>query len=80
MKMVLDQKVGLTFHAWASMPIVGDGVMKGIIFESKEGRQAILAEVVVDTTGDADLLARAGAAFESDIDEKDIHHCISTAF
>lgn len=80
MKMVLDQKVGLTFHAWASMPIVEDGVMKGIIFESKEGRQAILAKVVVDTTGDADLLARAGAAFESDIDEKDIHHCINTAF
>ena len=80
MKMVLDQKVGLTFHAWASMPIVEDNVMKGIIFESKEGCQAILARVVIDTTGDADLLARAGAPFESDIDDKDIHHCINTAF
>lgn len=80
MKMVLDQKVGLTFHAWASVPIVEDNVMRGIIFESKEGRQAILAKVVIDTTGDADLLARAGVAFESDIDEKDIHHCINTAF
>jgi hypothetical protein len=57
-------------------PVDGDGA----IFESKEGRQAIRARVVVDTTGDADLLARAGLPFDSDIDEKDIHHCINTAF
>lgn len=36
--------------------------MKGAIFESKEGRHAILAKVVIDTTGDADLLSRAGVA------------------
>ena len=80
MQMVLEQKVHLTLHAWASMPIVEDGVMRGAIFESKEGRQAILAKVVVDTTGDADMLARAGAAFDADIDGNDIHHCINTAF
>jgi hypothetical protein len=36
--------------------------------------------MVVDTTGDADLLARAGVAMDSDIDTTDIHHCINTAF
>jgi hypothetical protein len=50
------------------------------VFESKEGRQAVFAKVVVDTTGDADLIARTRASFESDIDESDIHHCINTAF
>ena len=40
----------------------------------------MLAKVVVDATGDADLIARAGAACWSDIDESDIHHCINTAF
>ena len=55
-------------------------VVKGAIFESKEGRQAIRAKAVVDATGDADLFARAGAAFDSDIDEGDIHHCINTAW
>lgn len=80
MEMVLEQKAHLTLHAWAVEPIVEDGVMRGAIFESKEGRQAILAKVVVDTTGDADLLARAGVAMESDIDAADIHHCINTAF
>ena len=80
MTMVQEQKVDLVLHAWATEPIVEDGVMRGAIFESKAGRQAVLAKVVVDTTGDADLLARAGAPLESDIDEGDIHHCVNTAF
>ncbi len=80
MRMTLEQKVRLTFHAWAVEPIIEDGAMRGAIFESKEGRSAVLAKVVVDTTGDADLLARAGLSFENDIDESDIHHCVNTAF
>jgi hypothetical protein len=80
MQMVLDQKVRLVLHSWAVQPIIEDNAMRGAIFESKEGRQAILAKVVIDTTGDADLLSRAGAPLESDVDKTDIHHCINTAF
>ena len=80
MRLVREQKVDLVLHAWVVAPILEGNVMRGAIFESKEGRQAVLAKVVVDTTGDADLLARSGAPFESDIDEGDIHHCINTAF
>ena len=80
MQMALEQKVRLTFHAWAVEPIVEDGAMRGAIFESKEGRMAVLAKTVVDTTGDADLLARAGLSLENDMDETDIHSCINTAF
>lgn len=80
MQMVLEQKVRLTLHSWAVQPIIEDNAMRGAIFESKEGRQAILAKIVIDTTGDADLLARAGLPFETDIDDKDIHHCMNTAF
>jgi hypothetical protein len=80
MQMVLEQKVRLVFHSWAVQPIVEDRAMRGVIFESKEGRQAIMARIVVDTTGDADMLARAGLPLESDIDAQDIHHCINTAF
>jgi hypothetical protein len=36
--------------------------------------------VVVDATGDGDLFARAGAAFDSDIEQADAHHCMNTAF
>jgi FAD-dependent oxidoreductase family protein len=80
MQMLGEAKARLLLHSWAAAPILDGNTVKGAIFESKEGRQAILAKVVVDTTGDADLIARTHAAMESDIDEGDIHHCINTAF
>src|ERR1700722_17143820 len=80
MQMTDEAKVRLLFHAWAATPIVEGNNVKGAIFESKEGRHAVLAKVVIDTTGDADLIARSGAACDSDIDAGDIHHCMNTAF
>ncbi len=80
MQMANEAKVRLLLHAWAVAPIVEGNTVKGAIFESKEGRHAVLAKVVVDTTGDADLIARSGALCESDIDAGDIHHCMNTAF
>lgn len=80
MQMAVEAGVRLLFHAWAAAPIVEGNSVKGAIFESKEGRHAVLAKVVVDTTGDADLIARSGAPCESDIDADDIHHCMNTAF
>jgi hypothetical protein len=38
-------------------------VIEGVIIESKAGRQAILAKMVVDATGDADIAASASAPF-----------------
>ena len=29
--------------------------VKGVIFESKEGRKAVMAKVVIDATGDGDI-------------------------
>jgi hypothetical protein len=48
-------------HRLFVAPIVEDGVIRGVITESKAGREAILAERVVDATGDADVAFRAGA-------------------
>lgn len=80
LELMVEQKVRLLLHSWVVAPIMDGNTMKGAIFESKEGRHAILAKTVVDTTGDADLIARTAAPLESDIDEGDIHHCINTAF
>jgi hypothetical protein len=77
---VLDAGVHLVFHAWAAAPIVEEGRVTGAVFESKEGRLAIRAGVTIDCTGDGDLFHRAGAGSESDIDERDIHHCTNTAW
>ena len=78
--MIQEQNIDLLLHTWATEPIVEDGVMRGAIFESKAGRKAILAKVIIDTTGDADLLARTGVPLEEDTDDGDIHHCINTGF
>ena len=79
-EMLLAAGVRIVFHAWAARPIVEEGVAKGVVFESKAGRQALLAKVVVDTSGDGDMFARAGAAFDTDIEEGDVHHSMNTAW
>ena len=79
-EIVLERGVKLVYHSWAAQPLVEDGAVRGVAFESKEGRMAIRAKVVVDATGDGDLFARAGAAFANDIEAADVHHCMNTAW
>lgn len=69
MKITLDDLmeqagVNVLYHANAVMPIMDGEVIKGVFIESKSGRQAILAKVVIDCTGDGDIAARAGAEFD----------------
>lgn len=60
---VLVQESGVhpMLHRQFVAPILQDGTIRGIVVESKAGREAILAARVVDATGDADVAARAGA-------------------
>lgn len=55
--------VKLRLHSWFSSAIVENGVIKGVICETKDGRQAILGDVVIDASGDLDVAASAGARF-----------------
>jgi hypothetical protein len=48
-------------HCLAVAPLMDHGAVTGVVTESKSGRQAILAERVIDATGDADIAARSGA-------------------
>ena len=48
-------------HRLFVAPIMDGDVITGVIVESKAGREAILAERVIDATGDADVAHRAGA-------------------
>ena len=60
---VLVQEAGIEplLHRMGVSPIMEDGAIRGVITESKAGREAILAKRVIDATGDADIAARAGA-------------------
>ncbi len=83
-EIVIETGAKLVYHSWACTPLMEDGNPRGKVcgatFESKEGRMAIRAKVVVDATGDGDLFARAGAAFDNDIEEADVHHCMNTSW
>ncbi len=61
---VLVEEAGITpfLHRLCVAPILEDGVIRGVITESKSGREALLAGRIIDATGDADIAARAGAA------------------
>lgn len=78
--MVQEHKVKLIYHSFASMPIVENGAVRGVVFDSKQGRMAIIARVVVDASGDGDIFSRAGGEFDNDIEQGDIHHCVNTAW
>jgi hypothetical protein len=65
-KVVADQLVqeaGIEplLHCLAVEAVMDGDTIRGILTEGKSGRQAILAQRVVDATGDADIAFRAGA-------------------
>jgi FAD dependent oxidoreductase len=63
--MVLDSGITAFLNCWGVDAIVDStGAVRGAVFESKSGRQAILADIVIDCSGDGDIYAAAGAAFE----------------
>ena len=62
-QMIAEAGVEMFFHSWG-VDVIQDGAkVLGVIFESKQGRQAILAREVVDCTGDGDLFFAAGADY-----------------
>lgn len=62
--MVTGAGARVRFHTWCARPLVEDGRITAVLVESKAGREAIVPRVVVDCSGDGDVLARAGAAFD----------------
>lgn len=63
-QMLQDAGVGFLYHTLCAETLVEDGRVRGVVIESKAGREAVLADVVVDCTGDGDVAARGGAPFE----------------
>jgi hypothetical protein len=63
--MVEEAGVKLLLHSWGTRALVEKGKVTGVLFESKSGRQAVLGEIIIDGTGDGDLLPSAGAEFDA---------------
>ncbi|HJX13947.1 MAG TPA: FAD-dependent oxidoreductase [Dehalococcoidales bacterium] len=68
--MVLEAGVDLLLHSWGTRTITDGNTVRGVYFESKSGRQAILGKVIIDATGDGDIFVSAGAEMDNDCDNK----------
>ena len=63
--LLLSRGVALCFHALATGVVMQtQSRVKALLIESKSGRGAVMARVFIDCSGDGDLAAFAGAAFE----------------
>src|SRR6202050_5031937 len=68
--LVTEAGVKPLLHRLGVAPIMENGPSRGVIPESKAGREAILARRVIDATGDADIATRAGAPVNKTPKEK----------
>jgi len=70
--MMSEAGVELRLHSWAVDVVMEGDALRGVVLESKSGRQAVLAGMVIDATGDGDLCVRAGAQYHVGVTPEDI--------
>lgn len=79
-EMVEESGAGVLYHAWISDVVLEEGCLRGLIIESKSGRQSILAKCIVDATGDADVAFRSGVPCESGRKSDGLNQAVSLRF
>mgnify|MGYP005836591789 CR=1 FL=1 len=62
--LLTEAGVTLLHHVYVAGTIVEDGMVKGILVETKAGRAALYARRVIDCTGDGAVCAQAGVPWE----------------
>ena len=69
-KLVEEAGIHPMLHRLFVSPIIKENIIKGIIVESKSGREAIMSKRVIDATGDADIASRCGAPLRKTLVEE----------
>ncbi len=64
LEMLTERGVEISFHSLVTGVVKDGDVLKGIITEGKEGRQAVLGKVIIDCSGDGDVAFRSGVPCE----------------
>jgi hypothetical protein len=64
LEMLTEAGVDVTFYTNCAGVVMDGDKIKGVITESKSGREAILGKIVIDCTGDGDVAFRAGVPCE----------------
>lgn len=60
LKIMQENEVEVLMYVFVSEVLRDGNKLKGVIIESKEGREVILADTIIDCTGDGDVAYRAG--------------------
>ncbi|MGW8316420.1 MAG: FAD-dependent oxidoreductase, partial [Bacteroidales bacterium] len=63
--MLQESGVKVYYHSWASGVVMNGDSIRAVLLETKSGRVAITPRVVVDCTGDGDILHWAGEAYNT---------------
>ncbi len=69
LEMLKEYGVDLKLYTMFVDAIVEGNSLKGVITESKNGREVILAKNIIDCTGDGDVAARAGVKYSKGDEE-----------
>ena len=64
LEMLVERGVDLMLYSTFAGVVLDGDRLRGIIIESKAGREAILGKVIIDCTGDGDVAFRAGVPCE----------------
>lgn len=64
LEMLTGAGVDVRFYSFCAGVVMDGSRIRGVITESKSGREAILGKIVIDCTGDADVAFRAGVPCE----------------
>jgi glycine/D-amino acid oxidase-like deaminating enzyme len=78
-RLALRAGVTIAYHTFVVDAVKKNDAITGVIVANKRGLGVILADVVVDASGDADVCARAGAPFEN-AGELDPAQTLTTTF
>jgi len=60
-----DAGVHIRMHSWCAHAYTNDGSIGSVVLESKSGRQVVQPRVVIDASGDGDVIVAAGASAET---------------
>lgn len=60
-QMVSEARVAMRLHSWFVQALMEEDAVKGAVFATKAGYQAVRSRVTIDATGDGDVFASAGA-------------------
>jgi ribulose 1,5-bisphosphate synthetase/thiazole synthase len=79
-ELALEAGAQILYHALVPDVYVEDGKLAGVVLATKEGLRRVSARITIDATGDADVVARAGGAYEKAGEAGPIQSCTTVFF